>query len=161
MTEKDEEMADITERLVALGSPKKMKAALSLALIVLREKVAADKEEEKTRERTTSQLGNSDEVIAQLKKDYDFSGVGVKERTEAQKWFMAERPSSSRWLGPDVTSSYYQWLKWNLTGTGNRSQIYKGHLVIKREETEAGAAMAAAMEGAAAVGAAMDAVKLE
>ena len=103
-------------------------------------------------------------MIAQLNKDYDFSGVGVKERKQAQKWFMAERPSSSRWLGPDVTSSYYQWLKWNLTGTGNPSQAYKGHLVIKREEeeeTEAGAAMAAAMEVAAAVGAAMAAVKLE
>ena len=116
------------------------------------------------REKTTSQLGNSAEVIAQLKKYYDFSGVGVKERTEAQKWFMAERPSSSRLLGPDVSSSYYQWLKWNLTGTGNPSQTYKGYLVIKREEeeeTEAGAAMAAAMEVAAAVGAAMAAVKLE
>jgi hypothetical protein len=30
-----------------LGSPKKMKAALSLVLIALREKVATDKEEEK------------------------------------------------------------------------------------------------------------------
>ena len=40
----------------------------------------------------------------------------------------------------------------------------QGYLVIKREEeeeTEAGAAMAAAMEVAAAVGAAMAAVKLE
>ena len=62
------------------------------------------------REKTTSQLGNSAEVIAQLKKYYDFSGVGVKERTEDQKWFQASRPSSSRLLGPDVSSSYYQWL---------------------------------------------------
>jgi hypothetical protein len=50
-------------------------------------------------------------VIAQLNKDYDFSGVGVKERKQAQKWFQASRPSSSRLLGPDVSSSYYQWLK--------------------------------------------------
>jgi hypothetical protein len=137
------------------------KAVLSLALIVLREKVAADKEEERTREKTTSQLGNSAEEIAQLKKDYDFSGVGVKERTEDQKWFQASRPSSSRLLAPDVTSSYYQWLKWNLTGTGKPSQTYKGHLVIKREETEAGAKMAAEMEVAAEVGVEMGAVRLE
>jgi hypothetical protein len=100
-------------------------------------------------------------VIAQLKKDYDFSGVGVKERKQDQKWFQASRPSSSRLLGPDVSSSYYQWLKWNLTGNGNPSQTYTGHLVIKREEEEAGAAMAAAMEVVAAVGAAMAAVRLE
>jgi hypothetical protein len=137
------------------------KAVLSLALIVLREKVAADKEEERTREKTTSQLGNSAEDIAQLKKDYDFSGVGVKERTEDQKWFQASRPSSSRLFGPEVSASNYQWLKWNLTSTGSRNIHYKGDLIIKREETEAGAAMAAAMEVAAAVGAAMAAVKLE
>ena len=127
----EKEIADITERLVALGSPHKIKAVLSSALIALKEKEAKDKEEGREREKTTSQLGNSAEVIAQLKKDYGFSGVGMKERTESQKWFMAERPSASRLLGPDVTASYYQWLKWNLTGTGNRSPVYKGHLVIK------------------------------
>ena len=91
MTEKDEEMADITERLVALGSPQKIKAVYSSALITLKEKEAKDKEEQRIRDKTTSQLGNSDEVIAQLKKDYDFSGVGVKEREQAQKWYMATR----------------------------------------------------------------------
>ena len=133
MAEKDDEMADITERLVALGSPQKMKAVLTLALIALREKEAKDRMDVKT----TSQPGNSDEVIAQLKKDYDFSGVGAKELKEAQKWFMAARPSASRWLGPDVTASYYQWCKWNPTGTGNHHQAYKGDLIKKREETEA------------------------
>ena len=63
------------------------------------------------REKSTSQLGNSAEVIAQLKEDYDFSRVGVKEREQAHKWFQAGRPSSSRLFGPDVSSSYYQWLK--------------------------------------------------
>jgi hypothetical protein len=130
-------------------------------LIFLKEKQAKDMEEERIRKKTTSQVGNSDEVIAQLKKDYDFSGVGAKELKEAQKWFQASRPSASRLLGPEVTSSYYQWLQWNLTTTGTRSPTYKGDLIIKREETEAGAAMAAAMEVAGAVGAAMAAVKLE
>jgi hypothetical protein len=69
---------------------------------------------------------------------------------------MKNKPSSSRSLGPEVSASYYQWLKWNHTATGNLSQTYKGHLIIKREETEAGAAMEVA-----AVGAAMAAVKLE
>ena len=47
MTENDEsfdkELADITERLVALGSPDRMKMALSLAKIALKEKEAKDK----------------------------------------------------------------------------------------------------------------------
>ncbi len=132
----EKEIADITERLVALGSPQKIKAVLSSALIALKEKEAKDKEEERVIGKTTSQLGNSDEVIAQLKKDYDFSLVSAKDLKEAQKWFQASRPSSSRLLGPEVASSYYQWLKWNLTGNGNPSQTYKGHLVIKREEEE-------------------------
>jgi hypothetical protein len=154
----EKEIADITERLVALGSPQKIKAVLSSALIALKAKEAKDKEEEREREKTTSQLGNSDEVIAQLKKDYNFSKVPPKELKEAEKWFlMKNKPSSSRSLAPEVSASYYQWLKWNHTATGNLSQTYKGHLIIKREETEAGAAMAAA----AAVGAAMAAVKLE
>ncbi len=44
MTEKDEEfdkeLADITERLVALGSPEKMKMAYDAGKIGLKEKVA-------------------------------------------------------------------------------------------------------------------------
>ena len=148
----DKEIADITERLVALGSPQKIKAVLSSALIALKEKEAKDKEEERIREKTTSQVGNSDEVIAQLMKDYDFSKVPTKELKEAQKWFQVKnKPTASRLLGPEVSASYYQWLKWNHTSTGTLSPTYKGHLMIKREETEAGAAMAAAMEVTAAV----------
>ena len=150
----EKEIADITERLVALGSPHKIKAVLSSALIALKEKVAKDKEEERVMEKMTSQLGNSDEVIAQLKKDYDFSKVPPKELKEAQKWFQAKnKPPSSRSLGPEVSASYYQWLKWNPSSTGNFSQTYKGHLIIKREETEVGAAMEVAV--------AMAAVRLE
>jgi hypothetical protein len=89
-----------------------------------------------------------------------FSGVGVKEREQAQKWYMTTKPSSSRLYGPDVLSAYYMWLKWNPTSNGKPSSHYQGHLVWKREE-EAGAAMAAAMEVGAAVGAAMAAVRLE
>jgi hypothetical protein len=140
-----------------------MKAVYSSALIALKEKEAKEKKEERVIEKTTSQVGNSDEVIAQLKKDYDFSLVSAKDLKEAQKWFQASRPSSSRLFGPEVSASNYQWLKWNPTSTGNRNIHYKGDLIIKREETketEAGAAMAAAME-VAAVGAAMAAVRLE
>jgi hypothetical protein len=120
--------------------------------------VAADKKEAKKAANSLFQLGNSAEVIAQLEKDYDFSGVGVKEHEQAQKWYMATQPSRS--YGPDVLSAYYMWLKWNPTSNGKPSSHYQGHLVWKREE-EAGAAMAAAMEVGAAVGAAMAAVRLE
>ena len=127
-------------------------------MIFLKEKQAKDMEEERIRKKTTSQVGNSDEVIAQLKKDYDFSKVAPKELKEAEKWFlMKNKPSSSRSLAPEVSASYYQWLKWNPTSTGSFSPQYKGDIIIKREETEAGVAM----EVAAAVGAAMAAVRLE
>jgi hypothetical protein len=97
-------------------------------------------------------------VIAQLKEDYDFSRVGVKEREQAHKWIQAGRPSSSRLFGPDVSSSYYQWLKWNLTGTGNPSNQYRGHLVRKRKEEEESEGEESEGEE---VGAAMVAVRLE
>jgi len=103
-------------------------------------------------------------MYSRRRKSPDFSKVGKKkELNEAQEWFQASRPSSSRSLGPEVSASNYQWLKWNPTSTGNRNLHYKGDLIIKREEkeeTEAGTAMAAAREVAAA-GAAMAAVKLE
>ena len=65
-----------------------------------------------------------------------FSGVGVKEREQAQKWYMTTKPSSSRLYGPDVLSAYYMWLRWNLTSNGKPSPHYKGDLVRKREEEE-------------------------
>ncbi len=143
----EKEIADITERLVALGSPQKIKAVLSSALIALKERDVKAKDEERVMEKMTSQVGNSDEEIAQLMKDYDFSKVAPKELKEAQKWFQVKnKPTATRLLGPEVSASYYQWLKWNHTSTGGLSQQYKGHLIIKREEeeeTEVGAAMAA------------------
>ena len=109
--------------------------------IGLKEKVAAAKKAAKKAELSLRLVGNSAAVIAQLEEEYDFSGVsGVKEREQAQKWYMATQPS--RLYGPDVLSAYYVWLKWNLTSNGKPSPHYQGHLVWKREE-EAGAAMAA------------------
>ena len=96
--------------------------------------MAADKKEAKKAANSLFQLGNSAEVIAQLEKDYDFSGVGVKEHEQAQKWYMATQPSRS--YGPDVLSAYYMWLRWNLTSNGKPSPHYKGDLVRKREEGE-------------------------
>ena len=46
--------------------------------------MAADKKEAKKAANSLFQLGNSAEVIAQLEKDYDFSGVGVKEHEQAR-----------------------------------------------------------------------------
>ena len=62
--------------------------------------------------------------------------LGVKEREQAQKWYMTTKPSSSRLYGPDVLSAYYMWLRWNLTSNGKPSPHYKGDLVRKREEEE-------------------------
>jgi hypothetical protein len=63
MTENDEsfdkELADITERLVALGSPDRMKMALSLAKIALKEKEAKDKVVAKSKELSLLLAGNS------------------------------------------------------------------------------------------------------
>ena len=155
MTEKDDdelfdkELVDITERLVALGSPDRMKMALSLAKIALKEKEAKDKVVAKIAVKSNLLAGNSAEVIARLEEDYDFSGLSVNERKQAQKWFMAERPSV------EFSSAEYAWLKWNLTSRGNPSRHYKGHLVREKdnldwsdheedeeaEEEEAGAAV--------------------
>ncbi len=52
-------------------------------------------------------VGNSAEVIALLEEDYDFSGVSVKEREQAQKWYMAEMPSASRKYGKEFRTAYY------------------------------------------------------
>jgi hypothetical protein len=93
--------------------------------------------------------GNSAEVIARLEEDYDFSGLSVKEREQAQKWYMAERPSASLIHGVEFRAANYAWLKWNLTNKGNHSTHYEGHLVKEKdnrdfsdhgeEEDEAGA----------------------
>ena len=92
MTEKDEvfdkELGDITERLVALGSPAKMKMAYDAGKSAL--KAAAKKPKI-----SLLLLRNSAEMIAQLEEDYDFSGVSVKKREQAQKCYIAEMPSSS------------------------------------------------------------------
>jgi hypothetical protein len=77
---------------------------------------------------------------AELEKEYDFTGVALKNCEEAKKWFQAVRPSSSRQYGPTVSSAYNLWLKWNITTTGGKSKTYNGDLVRKRDE-EAGAAM--------------------
>ena len=84
--------------------------------------------------------GNSAEVIARLEKDYDFSGVPVKEVEQAQKWYMAEMPSASSIHGEEFRAAHYVWLKWNLTINGNPSHQYKGHLVRRKLESEAAAA---------------------
>jgi hypothetical protein len=87
--------------------------------------------------------GNSVEKIAELEKEYDFTGLSVKKREEAKKWYKADQPSSSKKYiatHPEVLSAYSLWLKWNLTTTGGKSPHYKGDLVKKREE-EAGAAI--------------------
>ena len=90
MTEKDDDelfdkkLADITERLVALGSPDRMKMALSLAKIALKEKEAKDKVVAKIAVKSNLLAGNSAEVIARLEEDYDFSRLSVKEHKEAQ-----------------------------------------------------------------------------
>jgi hypothetical protein len=81
--------------------------------------------------------GNSVEKIAELEKEYDFTGLSVKKREEAKKWFKADQPSSSKkyiTTHPEVLSAYRLWLKWNLTTTGGKSLHYKGDLVKKREE---------------------------
>ena len=94
--------------------------------------------------------GNSAEVIARLEEDYDFSGVSVKEREQAKKWY-----SASLIHGVEFRAANYAWLKWNLTSRGNPSRHYKGHLVREKdnldwsdheedeeaEEAEAGAAV--------------------
>jgi hypothetical protein len=156
MTENDEsfdkELADITERLVALGSPDRMKMALSLAKIALKEKEAKDKVVAKRKELSLLLAGNSAKVIARLEEGYDFYGVSVKEREQAQKWYMAERPSASIIHGVEFRTANYARLKWNLTNKGNPSTHYKGHLIKKKdnrdfsdhgeeEDEEAGAAV--------------------
>ncbi len=88
--------------------------------------------------------GNSAEVIARLEEDYDFSGVSVKEREQAKKWY-----SASLIHGVEFRAANYAWLKWNLTNKGNHSTHYEGHLVKEKdnrdfsdhgeEEDEAGA----------------------
>ena len=93
--------------------------------------------------------GNSAEVIARLEEDYDFSGVSVKEREQAKKWY-----SASLIHGVEFRAANYAWLKWNLTNKGNPRPHYKGHLVREKdnrdfsdhgeeeeEEEEAGAAV--------------------
>jgi hypothetical protein len=141
MTEKDdkfdEELADITQRLVALGSPDRMKMALYFAKISLKEKETKDKVVAKKKESSLLLHGNSTEKIVQLEEDYDFSGVSVgKEREQAKKWFMAVQPPSTRNLGTEFKKAYYVWTKWNLTNTDNHGVHYQGHLVRKREEEE-------------------------
>ena len=98
--------------------------------------------------------GNSAEAIARLEEDYDFSGLSVKEREQAQKWYMAERPSASLIHGVEFRAANYAWLKWNLSSKGNPRPHYRGHLVREKdnhdfsdhgeeeeEEEEAGAAV--------------------
>ena len=98
--------------------------------IGLKEKVAAAKKAAKKAEKSLLLLGNSAKVIAQLEEEYDFSGVsGVKEREQAQKWYMAERPSASLIHGVEFRAANYAWLKWNLTGNGKPSGHYQGHLI--------------------------------
>ena len=97
-------------------------------------------------------------MIARSEEDYDFSGVSVKEakeREQAQKWYMAERPSASLIHGVEFRAANYAWLKWNLSSKGNPRPHYKGHLVREKdnldwsdheedeeaEEAEAGAAV--------------------
>ena len=123
--------------------------ALSLAKIALKEKEAKDKIVAKNAGKSNLLAGHSAEVIARLEEDYDFSRLSVKEHKEAQKWFMAERPSV------EFSTAKYVWLKWNLTNKGNPSRHYKGHLVREKdnldwsdheedeeaEEEEAGAAV--------------------
>jgi hypothetical protein len=120
-----------------------MKMALSLAKIALKEKEAKDKIVAKNAGKSNLLAGHSAEVIARLEEDYDFSGLSVNERKQAQKWFMAERPSV------EFSSAEYAWLKWNLTNNGNHSTHYEGHHVKEKdnrdfsdhgeEEDEAGA----------------------
>jgi hypothetical protein len=75
-------------------------------------------------------------VIARLEEDYDFSGVCVKEREHAQKWYMAERPSTSLIHGVELRAANYAWLKWNLTNKGNPRPHYKGHLVREKDNRD-------------------------
>jgi hypothetical protein len=170
----DEDVNDLISHFEMLTC-EQMKKALDIAKVTLKNK----EKEEKVKEREEEMKsvvgsppkhillrlnGNSVEKIAELEMEYDFTDLSVKEREEAKKWYNADQPSSSRMYGPTVTSAYRLWLKWNLTSTGGKAPYYKGDLVKKREEeaeTESGAAMAAAMEVAAAVGAAMAGVKLE
>ena len=113
-----------------MGSPEKMKMAYDAGKIGLKEKVAAAKKAAKKAELSLRLVGNSAAVIAQLEEEYDFSGVsGVKEREQAQKWYMAEMPTSSRKCGTELKVAYYAWLKWNLTGNGKPSGHYQGHLI--------------------------------
>jgi hypothetical protein len=69
--------------------------------------------------------------------------VSLKDHEEAKKWYKADRPVASRqyMYGPQITTFYTRWLKWNPTSKGGISHRYKGYLVRKREESEAGAAM--------------------
>jgi hypothetical protein len=79
--------------------------------------------------------GNSAEEIAELDKEYDFTGVPLVYRDHAKKWYNAPRPSSSRKYTathPEVLAVYNSWLKWNLTKEGGKPHKYKGDLVKKR-----------------------------
>ena len=65
--------------------------------------------------------GNSAEKIAELEKEYDFTGVPLVYRDQAKKWFKADHPSSSRkWkkTHPEILSAYNAWLRWNISRSG-------------------------------------------
>ena len=93
--------------------------------------------------------GNSAEKIAELEKEYDFTGVPVKMCEEAKKWYKAIKPTSTRKFGPEVYSAYHQWAKWNTTEKTVPKKDHKSHLIKTRDEAMA------------AVGAAMAAVRLD
>ena len=139
------------ELLTTIEQMRKALKGIKLSLKI-REKEEEDEREEKKDEiepESPSPLvlallnGNSAEKIAELEKEYDYTGVPLVYRDQAKKWWRADRPSSSRkWFAthPEVLSAYNSWLKWNLTKQGGKPDNYKGDLVKKRDE-EAGAVM--------------------
>jgi hypothetical protein len=67
--------------------------------------------------------GNSAEKIAELEKEYDFTGVPLVYRDQAKKWYNAPRPSSSKKYiatHPEVLSVYHSCSERNQKSTGNR-----------------------------------------
>ena len=78
-------------------------------------------------EKDTLAKGNSEAMIRENEKLYDYSSVAEKELPKAKQWFKAPKPAVVR-DNTEYMTAYYQWRLWNADGYAR----YKGGVIVEK-----------------------------